>query len=129
MIRASGTVVLDDGSRHEFASGLRDFSAWERYALANGLPPLQNAVGNSALITLSAFLAYSVITRGLDERPAFDQWMDTVADLVGVEYDTGDPTQAAVSATSSPALPLVPESRNGSFGTPIPEISEPSRLS
>jgi hypothetical protein len=127
MIRASGTVVLDDGSRHEFASGLRDFSAWERYALANGLPPLQNAVGNSALITLSAFLAYSVITRGQAERPGFDAWMDTVVDLVGLEYDTGDPTQAAVSATSSPALPPERESPNGIFGTPSPEISLPSQ--
>ena len=126
MIRVSGTVTLADGTRHPFAGGPREFSAWERYALANGLPTAQNAAGSSAGLTMMWYLAYACVTREAAERPAFDEWLNTLIDLADFELEMPSPTQAAASGELSPALPREPASPPISSGAPTPETSRPS---
>jgi hypothetical protein len=129
MIRVSGIATLSDGTTHPFAGGPREFSAWERYALANGLPTAQNAAGSSAGLTMMWFLAYACMTRELPERPAFDDWLNTLVDLADFELEMPTPTRAAASAELSPRSPLAPESPPTLSGAPTPETSRPSRPS
>lgn len=123
MIRVSGVLLLTTGERVPFAGGPREFSAWERYALAQGLPTSQTATGSSAGLTMMWFLAYACSTRGAEHRPGFDDWLDTLADLSEFELEMSPPTQAVPSAESSPNSPPVPESHRESSGQPIPQTS------
>jgi len=129
VIRVSGVATLADGTRHPFAGGPREFSAWERYALSNGLPTAQNAAGSSAGLTMMWFLAYVCITRELAERPAFDDWLNELIDLADFELEMPTPTRAGASAELSPLSPPEPASPPISSGTPTPATSRPSRPS
>lgn len=129
MIRVAGVVTLTDGVSVRFAGGPREFAAWERYALAHGLPTSQNAAGIGAGLTMMWYLAYACSTRGAEHRPGFDDWLGELVDISEFELEMPDPTPPAASAGSSGSSPSQPESDPPTYGPLIPETSRPSSTS
>ena len=128
MIGASGVLVLADGSRVPFETGPREVVLWERYANANGLPvtPTEATLTSYAANTWVLYHAYLGSTRGQADRPAFEEWLEGVADVAEFDSRSVPPTPPVASAgLSVPSLPE-PASLPNNFGTPTPATSRPS---
>jgi hypothetical protein len=128
VIGASGVVILADGARVPFEAGPREVVMWERYATANGLrtTPTEAELTRFSATTWVLYLAYASVTRGRAERPAFDEWLEAVADIADFDYGSVPPTPPVPSAEPSVPLPRGPESLPNRSGTLTRETSQPS---
>ena len=101
MIEIRGQAVVA-GRTVPFKGGAREYSLWERYAVQHGLPTRNIETGTVAVpFTEAAFLAYCCITRGLEERPAFDAWLEDLEDLESFDAADADPIPAGASDLQS----------------------------
>lgn len=112
MIRASGTIRLADGSGRDFEAGPVEWVAWERYAIRQGLPVASEDVGRAAPVTMSLYLAYTRLTRGVPvkDRAGFETWIEDVAGIEGFTVESADPTRAAASPGASSSSLTSPDS-------------------
>ena len=97
MFRVTGEIAYTDGRTVSYEATQREFAAWERYAIRNGLPPgtsTQAAAGGPlAIATMQRYLAYSAVMRGDEEPTSFEVWDAMVLDVTAVQgAELADPT-------------------------------------
>jgi hypothetical protein len=126
MMTFEGIAEMANGERVPFRGGPREWAQWEAYALAQGLPPRENARGDNAGMTLSFFLAWASLTRGQPERPSFDDWMGELGGVAEFALESLPPTRPGASDTRSRSSQPQPESLPESYGSLTDGISRPS---
>ena len=96
MIRYSGTVVLEDGTRTPFETGMKGARAWEAYASRHDLPlnPRPEAVDRFPLYTWQLVIAHAALAI----EAGVDAWGNEVAGVDDWAAADVPPTRAAVSA-------------------------------